>query len=125
MCRRYSLAALCTVVPTVTYYSSNDAIAAMQYIVGLIDAEIDTASLSFEDDVISALRATRGLIVLSLTAQGADLAPLVTRTFAQSLPISVISQLLYQTGTRADELLKRVNPIHPSFPNTTITVLAS
>lgn len=124
-CRRYALVVMCGIIPTIQFSSLNDAQACLTLVTGLLDAEILIAMNNFEDAVSSNMQDLRAQVVQSLTGQGANLAPLVTRTFPTSLPACVISQRLYQTSDRADDIVARNDIIHPGFCPTSLTVLAS
>ena len=124
LCRQYALIQLCQTLSTMSFSSYDDAAAAMALVTGLLDAEILTCADLFWDAQARGLQVLRTQITAALTALGANLAPLVTRSFGASLPASVIAQTLYQDGARTDEIIARVNPIHPSFCPRSVRVLA-
>ncbi len=95
--------------------SSNDATAARNQVLDILDAQVDVAGDQFEDDVYSALKALRAQVVQDLNARGAQLPTLVTVSFGTELPSLVLAQRLYRDASRADELVTRANPIHPAF----------
>ena len=113
--RRAALAAMAVAGSNYQPASSNDAAAARNQVLAVLDAEVATAGDQFEDDVFSALKALRAQVVQDLNARGAQLPTLVTVTFGIELPSLVLAQRLYRDATRADELVTRANPIHPAF----------
>ena len=124
LCRRLALVQLCSIVPTISYTSFDDVEQAVVLVTGLLDTEIEYAGDNYEDGVIGQLRDLLAQVVASLTAQGANLAPLVDRSFHQSFPARVVAQMLYSTGGRGDEIVARTDAPHPSFQPVTMRVLS-
>jgi prophage DNA circulation protein len=115
LCRQSALASLALAASSYRPSSYDDAITLRDQVATLLDNEIKTAGNAGDDPGFSAMRALRAAVVADLTKRGATLAPLADLSVARSLPALVLAHRLYQDGTRADELVARVNPAHPSF----------
>ena len=61
------------------------------------------------------MQALRSAAVQDLNARGAQLPELVTILLPGSLPVLTLSNRLYGTADRSDELVQRARPIHPAF----------
>ncbi len=121
--RRLSVIALCRAARGYIPNSFDDAQVVLQDTCDALDREITAAGDADDDASYDALRALRRAVVADLTARGASLAPLVTRSFADTLPEFVVAQLLYGDARRADEVVRRVDPVHPLFLPTRVQVL--
>ena len=91
----------------------------------MFDLVVTEAGDLGDDGPFLALQALETAVVADLIARGASLAPLVTRTFGTNLPALVVAARLYGDATRADELVDRVDPVHPLFMPTSMLVLGS
>jgi prophage DNA circulation protein len=80
-----------------------------------LDAEIDIASGSQEDEAHIALRELRATVIDDLSTRGARLTELATYTPPKPVSTLLLSQRLYGTGERHDELEARIRPRHPGF----------
>jgi prophage DNA circulation protein len=125
MCRRLSLVALAVAASAYQPTSYDAAQAALQQVADALDVEITAAGDAGDDASFAGLRDLRIMIAADLTARGANLAPLVTYTFAENLPDVVLAMRLYRDASRADEIVRRVEPVHPLFMPRTVQVLAS
>jgi prophage DNA circulation protein len=125
LCRRLGMIAVAVAARDYQPTSYDDAQAVLQRVVDALDVEITAAGDVGDDLSFGALRDLRVAVAGDLTARGATLAPLVERTFATNLPAIVMAQALYGTAARADELVRRVDPIHPLFMPDNVLVLAS
>ena len=125
LCRRLAVVALAQSSSRYAPTSHDDAQATLASVTDALDAEIQAAGDAGDDASYGALRRLRVAVVADLTARGASLAPLATFTFGEPLPALVLAQLIYQDAPRADELVRRVDPVHPLFMPTEIRVLAS
>jgi len=121
--RRTALCALAGAVSTYTPSSSNDAQARLAEITPLYDAEIEAAADLHDVESYSALRDLRQTIWDDLTNRAAFLPELVTLNVPAMMPACVLSQLVFQDGSRENEIILRNNPVHPLFCNSTISVL--
>ena len=125
LCRRTALISLARACAAYQPTSSSDAQAVQASVVALFDAEITIAADDEDDTSYLALRVLRTAVVNDLTTRGANLPALRTITTAEPQPALVLGYLLYQDATRSDDLIVRVNPIHPAFMPTTFNALSS
>lgn len=123
LARRLAVIALCRASRNYIPSSFDDAQAVLLDVTDALDIQITAAGDADDDASYDALRALRRAVVADLTARGASLAPLVTRTFGDTLPQFVMAQLLYNDARRADEIVRRVDPVHPLFMPVTVQVL--
>lgn len=105
--------------------SYDDASALLVQVSALIDQVATAAADAGDDDSFDALDALLVQLVQDLRSRGAELAPIRTFAFAAPLPDVVIAQRLYGDPSRADELVREANPIHPLFMPTSIQALAA
>ena len=91
----------------------------------LFDAEILFSADAGVDGSYLALRALRTAVAQDLIARGSDLARLTTVTTAVPLPSLTLAYSLYRDATRSDDLIARVDPVHPAFMPTSCQVLTS
>lgn len=124
VCRQLSLVALAVACSAYEPASYDDAHSLLGQITGACDVGITAAGDAGDDAVYNALIMLRVAVVADLTARGADLAPLKTVTFGESQPHLVVAAFLYNDARRADELVRRVGPVHPLFMPTTMQVLS-
>lgn len=122
--RRYALAQLATTLTTYQPASQQDANTVMGSAIALLDAEIDIAGDSGDDESYQALRALRQSVVADLQSRGGDLANISTFTFQASLPSLVLAQRIYRDPTQEPALVQQVSPIHPAFMPTSFSALA-
>lgn len=121
--RRLAAIALAGAAARYAPASFDDALSLTNKIATLFDLEITVAGDAGQDDTFVALGLLRAAVISDLMARGASLAPLVTVTMPETLPAVVVAQRLYGDASRADELIARVDPIHPLFMPTTMLVL--
>lgn len=124
LCRRVALATYAQATSAYQPASYDEALALRTTADALFDAEIVIAGDLIDDASGTALRQLRTAVFDNLTARGADLAPLKTVTFGETLPAFVVAQRLYQDATRAPELIGRTGVIHPAFMPLGMQVLA-
>jgi prophage DNA circulation protein len=125
LCRRSTLASLANACATYQPTSSNDAQALQAMVTALFDSEITIAGDLEEDATYLALRTMRTAVVKDLVVRGANLPALMTASTGEPQPALTLAYRFYQDATRADDLIARVNPIHPAFFPTTMKVLSS
>jgi prophage DNA circulation protein len=125
LCRRLSLIAMAGAARDYQPTSYDDAESVLWQVADALDVEITAAGDVGDDLSFVMLRDLRVAVAEDLTARGATLAPLAERKFATNLPAIVMAQVLYGTAERADELVRRVDPIHPLFMPVDVLVLAS
>lgn len=125
LCRRLATVALARAAAAYQPTSADDATATLGLVCDALDLQIVAAGDARHDASYAALRALRVASIADLTARGASLAPLKTVTFGEPLPALVVAAQLYGSAPRADELVRRVDPVHPLFMPTTMTVLAT
>ena len=122
--RRAAVIALARAARAYQPSSYDDALTVLQQVTDALDAEITAAGDAFEDRSFNALQALQVAVVRDMLARGASLAPLRTVTLSGNLPALVVAHLLYGDATRADEVVRRVDPVHPGFMPRSMTVLA-
>ena len=105
--------------------SANDAMSALTMVAAAIDNEITVAGDQGDDAVYQSLRQLRADVVLDMQARGAALPALRTVNTNFPVPSLVLAQRLYQDPTRADELVRRANPVHPAFMPLSFSALSS
>lgn len=123
--RRTALASVAQACADYQPSSYNDATTLLENVTTLFDAEIETAGDAEDDASFTALRALRGAVVGDLQARGASLAPLVTMSFAGSLPALVLAHRIYGDAGRSDQLVQQIQPVNPLFMPQTFQALAS
>lgn len=105
--------------------SYDDAVALLARVSALIDTVSTAAADAGDDQTFDALNSLAVQLVQDLSSRGAELAPIKTFVFAQPLPDVVLAQRLYRDPSRADELVRQTNPIHPLFMPTSFQALAA
>lgn len=105
--------------------SWDDAIAMLQSVTALLDAEIIAAADAGLTTTYLALRAQRAAITADLLARAAKLPRLRTVTNRMALPSLTLAYSLYGDATRSDELIRRANPIAPLFMPLSFQALSS
>ena len=123
LCRRLGVIALVSAARAYLPTSFDDAQAVLQQVADALDAEVTAAGDAEDDASYDALRTLRAAAVADLTARGASLAPLVARTLPLPLPMLVVAQVLYGDARRADEIVRRTDPVHPLFMPTELLIL--
>ena len=108
--RRCLVASLATAQSSLVFTSSADAQAVQRQVVGLIDNEINLASIAGNTASVTALRDLRTKLVRDIRSRGSSLPGLTTVTMPVALPAVVVAQKLYGDATRADEIVRR-NPV--------------
>lgn len=84
-------------------------------VLATLDEEIEAAGGVGEDEAFVALRELRSAFLRDISIRGERLPELVTFTPAVNMSSLLLSQRLYGTGSRADELVERIQPRHPGF----------
>lgn len=105
--------------------SYDDAQAVLATVAGPMEGVITEAGDLGDDQVYVAFQELRTAVVADITDRGASLAPLATVTLPEPLPALVVAQRLYGDASRAEELVARVDPIHPLFMPVQMLVLGS
>jgi len=123
-CRRAALIAACRQSAIYQPTSYDDAQAMLASIAAALDAEITVAGDAGDDASYVTLRALRTAVIADLTARGADLAPLIVVSRPLSVPALALANQLYGDATREDDLVRRIDPVHPLFTGGTFRVLA-
>jgi len=80
-----------------------------------LDDEIEIAGSQQNDASFAALRDLRAALLRDLEQRGEGLPHLVQFTPPREISTHLLSQRLYATGARADELATRIRPEHPAF----------
>ncbi len=123
--RRSALAALAGACEAYTPTSSTEAMALLDAVIPLFDAEITVAADAGQDGTYSAFRALRAAVATDLIVRGAALPSIETVTTGAPLPALAVAYLLYQDATRSDQLIARANPAHPAFMPTSFEALSA
>lgn len=110
-----------------TYTPANyeEATALMRSVADVMDAAILSAADAGYDDVYEAMQTLRSATVTALESNGANLARVITVTYASAQPALTLANRLYQDAGRAESLVKMANPIHPAFMPTRFKALTS
>lgn len=108
-------------VPT----SYQDAINVRDTVSDVLDNVILEAGNLFDDASYEALEALQVTVVTDLNTRGGNLAQILNLTFGAQQPALVLAYRLYQDATRADDIVARNNPVHPSFLPVRIEALSS
>lgn len=123
--RRAAIAGLARASALYQPASSDEAVQVRNAVTALIDAEIDVAGDEGDDGAFVALQAVRQAVVADMNSKGGALPALKSVTVRSSLPAPVLAQLLYQDGSRADQLVTGVDPAHPAFMPVSFKALAN
>jgi prophage DNA circulation protein len=123
--RRAALAGVAQACSDYQPSSYNDAATLLENVTTVIDAEIETAGDAEDDASFTALRLLRSTVVADLQARGGSLSPLVTMSFAGSLPALVLAHRIYGDAGRSDQLVQQVQPVNPLFMPQSFQALAS
>jgi prophage DNA circulation protein len=105
--------------------SYNDAVAVLDRVTSIMDAEIVSAADLGDNASYLALRALKAAVAQDLISRGANLPQLVTVTRGRPLPSLALAYQLYADATRSDDLIARVNPPAPLWMPTTFHALSS
>lgn len=125
LCRRAAMASLCKAIANWQADSWDEVLEVRHKISNLLNNEILIATDDKNMETVSALRALRVKVLESLANAAGEVPHLRTITRSVSLPSLQLAQQLYTDGSRASELIKRANPVHPAFMPTTLEVLSS
>lgn len=125
LCRRASLTALARATAAYQPSSYNDAVAQLDAVTALLDAEVIGAADVGDNDTYLALRALRTAVAQDLITRGSALPKLITVRRAVPLPSLALSYSLYGTAARSDELIARADPVNPCFMPLVFEALAS
>jgi prophage DNA circulation protein len=123
--RRTVLASLATASAQYQPSSQQDALAVSGQITSLINDEIDVAGDTGDDSSYAALRTLRQAVIADLSARSAGISPVTTFEFSASLPALTLATRIYRDATRADELVRQADPIHPAFLPQSFQALAT
>ncbi|MFG1410284.1 DNA circularization N-terminal domain-containing protein [Xanthobacter sp. VTT E-85241] len=84
-------------------------------ITGRFDAEIDTAAVARQSDLLATLRKLHANVVRDLLERGRPLPRLASVTLSRSLPALVIAHRLWRDASRAGEVVAETGALHPGF----------
>lgn len=115
LCRRSALVSLCVACSNYQPYSFQDATGLLTNVVALLDAEMLVAADGGDLNTWQAFRILRTAVVLDLTERAAQLPEQVTITTGVPLPSLAIAYQLYRDASRSDDLIARVDPVHPAW----------
>lgn len=123
--RRLSLVALAEAVSNYEPTSSTEARRIADRIDPIFEAETRRCADASHRTTYRMLRRLRTAVMQHLQQRGSQLPELVTHTFHTELPAAVIANMIYGDYTRADELVRRNEPVvHPLFMPRRIESLA-
>jgi prophage DNA circulation protein len=123
--RRCTLASIANAVTVYNPTSSTEVQALIDRLVPLFDAEILFAADNDDLNSYLELRLLRTQTISNLQALGSQLPALITIKRPLALPSLLLSQQLYQTASRSDDLIRRSNAINPCFLPTEFTALSA
>jgi prophage DNA circulation protein len=109
LCRRAALSSLARATSSYAPTSSDDAIAVLELVAPLYDAEILYAADAGDNNSYSALRQLRSSVIVDLQTRAAALPNLIQVALPGPVPAAVVAYDLYTDAARADDLLSR-NP---------------
>lgn len=125
LCRRSALVSLCISCSDYQPYSSQDAISLRDNVAALLTAEMTIAADAGDTNTYQGLRDLRTAVIRDLTDRAAQLPAQVTVTTPSPAPSLTEAYRLYQDASRSDDLIARVDPIHPAFMPTEFQALSS
>lgn len=125
LCRRSALASLAKACGNYLPSSSQDAVSVITDVTGLFDAEMLIAADGGDLATWQAFRSCRAALVSDMTARAAQLPAQRTVTTRVAMPSLVLAYQLYQDSTRSDDLIRRVDPVHPAFMPTEFEALSA
>ena len=112
---RYALIAESQILSNTTFTSSQDVFAALAAINCSFDAAQEYAADNQDPANYQALIALQSSVVQDLTTRAIYLPALVTYSFARTFTSHALSNRLYGTADRCDELRMENKIIHPAF----------
>ncbi|GCE81771.1 hypothetical protein MSKU3_3246 [Komagataeibacter oboediens] len=125
LCRQAALLSLSRACGDWQPSSAEDAQAMRLKVGTLLDDEAIIAADNGNDASFQALRSLRAQVLQDLADRGARLPDMITVTRNAALPALVLAQQLYADGSRAPDLIRRADPIHPAFMPTAFEALSS
>ncbi|MBO1325317.1 DNA circularization N-terminal domain-containing protein [Acetobacter sp. TBRC 12305] len=125
MCRQMALASLSMACADWQPTSSQEAEALRMTMAGLLDTAATQAADAGLSDIWKALRDLRFQVTADLAARASQLPAQITIQRNAPLPALLLGQQLYADGSRADDLIRRADPIHPAFMPVSFEALSS
>lgn len=125
LCRRAALAAIAQACADWQPTSSQEAEALRLQAAQLLDAEALIAADAGDDATWQALRALRVQVTQDLSERASRLPDQITITRNACLPALLLGQQVYADATRAPDLIRRADPIHPAFMPTSFEALSA
>lgn len=125
LCRQAALLSLSRACGDWQPSSAEDAQTMRLKVGTLLDDEAIIAADNGNDASFQALRSLRAQVLQDLADRGARLPDMITVTRNAALPALVLAQQLYADGSRAPDLIRRADPIHPAFMPTDFEALSS
>ena len=125
LCRRSAMASLALACRDYAPASSQDAVNLITAVTGFYDAEMLLAADAGDLATWGSFRNARAALVSDLSARAAQIPAQRTVTTADPLPSLVLGYQLYGDASRSDDLIARVDPIHPAFMPIAFEALAS
>jgi prophage DNA circulation protein len=122
--RRSAVIGVCQASASYQPTSYDDAAVMRAQICALLDGEIQLAADAGLDTTYQALRRLRAAVVADLTERGGKLSRVATVTTPLPIPAPLLALRLYRDPSRADELVRQANPIHPAFMPTSFKALS-
>lgn len=123
--RRTACAALATASANYLPTSYQDALATMNNVTTLLDAEALVAADAGDTGTYLAMRSLRSAVAQDLLTRAAGLPSLITITTAVPMPSLALAYELYGDASRSDDLIARADPIAPLFMPTSFQALSS
>lgn len=123
--RRAALAALARAAAAYQPTSYDDAVAQIDALTAMLDAEAVIAADAGDSASYTALRGLRTAVTADLIARGAGLPRLITIANPAALPSLVLAYQPYGDATRSDDLIARADPVNPMFMPVSFVALSS
>lgn len=120
--RLYCLAYIANTIPYIEFQSSNDAFLILEELKSLFEAQF---KITDDSDIFDYLQTIYIKIIADISARG-TIMPDINYFYCEKLPLPVVSQYLYQDGSRDNEILLRNNSKirHPLFYTGQLEVLS-
>ena len=113
--RRTAIIETARLAPTVDFAFSREAVDLRDGIGGMLDQEMDAASVTGDDPMFGALRVLRAAVVKDLNGRAPELARLIEVAVDATEPALVTAFRLYGDASRGDEIAARNRLRHPGF----------
>ncbi|GCE83070.1 DNA circularization protein [Komagataeibacter diospyri] len=125
LCRQAALISIAQACADWQPTSSAEAVTLREQVGLLLDDEAIACADAGNDVSYQAIRALRAQVLQDLSTRAAQLPDVMTVTRNAPLPALVLAQQIYRNASRAPDLIRRADPIHPAFMPTSFEALTS